>query len=122
MTESVELQMRKIFDEYIDEVQEQTNKTIDAVAKAAVLKLKSTSPKRSGKYARSWTKTDVRTRGKIKDVIVHNKEYQLTHLLENGHIVRNKKGTYGRAPAHPHIAPVEQWAIDEFESTLERKL
>ena len=57
------------------------------------------------------------------DVIVHNKtDYQLTHLLENGHVIRNKKGTYGRAPAHPHIKPIEAKNSEEYVNNVTRAL
>ena len=122
-TQSVAIQMEKILDRYSEEVQQTTNKSIDKVSKESVQKLKSSSPKRTGAYAGSWGTKKERGNGKINTVIVRNKEhYQLTHLLENGHVVRNAKGTYGRAPAIKHIKPVEEWAQDELPMEIERAL
>lgn len=122
MAESVTVQMREILDEYKEEVQDTTNRAIDTTSKEAVKKLKSTSPKRpgGGKYARSWTLK--KENGVINTVTVHNREYQLTHLLENGHVVRNKYGTYGRVNGIKHIEPVEEWAQSELPSQIEREL
>ena len=119
-TESVEIQMRKILEEYDERVQEVADKAAEEAAKQAARTLKSTSPKRPGhgKYARTWT-----AKREGKGWIVHNsKHYQLTHLLENGHVVRNKCGTYGRAPAIKHIEPVEQSGIQDFEERISRGL
>lgn len=104
--------MKELLDEVNKDVQDSAKKNINAVAKESVLKLKNTSPVgRTGDYAKGW---GTKKQGEM-DVVVHNRtDYQLTHLLENGHVVRNKKGTYGRAPAHKHIKPVEDWAIDEL--------
>lgn len=121
-TGSVEIQMREILDEYQERVKDVTNKSIDKTAKESTSKLKNTSPKRTGKYARGWKTTKKRGSGGIETVTVHNKHYQLTHLLENGHIVRNKKGTYGRTNGIKHIAPVEEWAQSELPAEIEREL
>lgn len=121
-TGSVSAQVGKILDEYSKEVKDVTNDAINNVSKESVSKLKNTSPKKSGKYARGWTVRKERGSGGINTVTVHNKVYQLTHLLENGHIVRNKKGTYGRANGIKHIAPVEEWACSELPLEIERKL
>lgn len=121
-TESVAVQMEKILDEYNDKVKEATNSSIDSVSNESVQKLRSTSPKKSGKYARGWGTKKERGAGGISTVIVKNKVYQLTHLLENGHVIRNKKGTYGRVPGIKHIKPVEDWAISELPMEIERKL
>ena len=44
-------------------------------------------------------------------VAVYNSKYQLTHLLEKGHVVVNAKGqVIGTAPAYPHIEPAEKKA------------
>lgn len=91
------------------------------VAKEAVKQLRATSPvnngsPRSGQYAKGWaTKVE---KGKH---IVHNKtDYQLTHLLENGHdIIRNGKKV-GESPKKQHIKQVEEMVQDMmYEKTME---
>lgn len=120
---SITDQMEKILNDYSVEVKRATNNSIDVVAKQAVSKLKNSSPRKSGSYARGWGIKRERGSGGINTVTVHNKtNYQLTHLLENGHVIRNKKGTYGRAPAHPHIKPVEEFAKSELPAEIEREL
>lgn len=110
-TESVTAQMTELLDEVDKEVQQSAKKNIDGVAKESAQKLRNTSPVKTGSYAKGWSS---KKQGEM-DVVVYNRtDYQLTHLLENGHVIRNKKGTYGRAPAHKHIKPVEEWAIDEL--------
>lgn len=110
-TESVTAQMAEIMDEVSQEVKDATKSGINSVAKESVQKLRNTSPKKSGSYARGWS---TKKQGEM-DVVVYNRtDYQLTHLLENGHVIRNKKGTYGRTSGIKHIAPVEEWAVDEL--------
>ena len=82
------------------------------VATQLVIELKQTSPKRTGAYAKSWTKTKFR-----KGWIVHNKHhYRLTHLLEKGHA----KTSGGRVSPKVHIRPAEERAIREFIERVER--
>ena len=110
-TESVTAQMNELLDQVNKEVEESAKKNIKAVAKESVAKLKNTSPMKTGSYAKGW---GTKKKGDM-DVVVHNRtDYQLTHLLENGHVIRNKKGTYGRTHGIKHIAPVEEWAVDEL--------
>lgn len=110
-TGSIEVQMKQLLDEVNDDVRNSTRRNIDAVSKEAVQKLRNTSPRKTGSYAKGW---GVKREGEM-DVVVHNRtDYQLTHLLENGHVIRNKKGTYGRTSGIKHIAPVEEWASDEL--------
>lgn len=86
-------------------------------------RLKSSSPKRAkgskkGAYARNWKVTQ---RG--SSFIVHNaKHYRLTHLLENGHVVRNGVGTYGRARAIKHIEPALEAAETKLPLRIESRL
>lgn len=121
--ERLEVQLKKILDEYEDEVQKTANDVMKTVSKEAVQKLKSTSPKKSGRYARGWSLKSVGTHGSIVDIVVYNKtDWQLTHLLNNGHVIRNKYGTYGRKSGDNHIGNVEKWANQEVESEIERKL
>lgn len=110
-TESVSVQMKEVLDEINHDVKESAKRNIDRTAKESVQKLRNTSPKKTGSYARGWA---TKKEGDM-DVIVHNRtDYQLTHLLENGHVIRNKKGDYGRTSGTKHIAPVEEWASDEL--------
>ena len=116
-TKSVSVQMKQILDEFSDKVNDVLEESADKVSKESVEKLHNTSPQRTGAYASGWTVK----KESAKSVIVHNSDhYQLTHLLENGHVIRNKKGTYGRAPAHKHIRPVETWANREFQRLIEK--
>lgn len=110
-TESVSAQMTELLDEVNKDIEKSAKTNIQKVARESVQKLKNTSPVKSGSYAKGW---GTKKNGDM-DVIVHNRtDYQLTHLLENGHVIRNKKGTYGRTHGTKHIAPVESWAVDEL--------
>ena len=92
------------------------------VAQEGAEKLRQTSPKRRGgrgKYARGWTYKKTKS-----GFVIHNKtDYQLTHLLENGHAVVNAKGDTGkRADAHKHIEPVYLWAQGELEREVRQRI
>lgn len=120
---SIEKELEKILNDYANEVDELSNDTMKKASRNAVNELKMTSPKLSGDYARDWAVKTERGAGGSAVFIVHNKKhYQLTHLLENGHIIRNQYGEYGRAPAHPHIKQAEQNAIKSIIAKLEAKL
>lgn len=123
MAKTVEQQLDLILADYNRDVIRATNEAFESVGKSSVQELKNTSPKRKGKYARSWTMTTEKGGGlKCNTVVIHNKMYQLTHLLENGHIIRNAKGTYGRTSPQKHIAPVEESAAEELPDAIKRKL
>lgn len=117
-TKSVAIQMKQILDEFDEKVNKVLDEAANETADEAADKLRNTSPRKSGEYAEGWT---VKREGH-GDVIVHNTHYQLTHLLENGHVIRNKKGTYGRTSGKKHIKPVETWANKEFQNKIERGL
>ena len=118
------VQMREILDDYTKEVVRATNNAQDVVAKEAASKLRNTSPVRTGKYAKSWKVK--RERGPVRGinkVTVYNKDhYQLTHLLENGHVIRNAKGEYGRTSPKKHIEPVYDWTSEALLNEIERAL
>ncbi len=94
--------------ECIDENEEVLQERCADAGKQAVKALKQESRKRSGKYARGW-KSSVESDETGVEVIVHDKEYQLTHLLEHDHKIRNQTGkTYGIAPGDDVIASVAE--------------
>lgn len=116
-------ELEDILKDYIDEVGEKSDKVLKTAASDTAKDLRSTSPKRTGRYASSWTVKTENGVGGTKTYIVHNKKYyRLTHLLENGHVIRNKKGQYGRAPAHPHIKAAEDRAASKIVAEMESEL
>ena len=102
--------------EYSSTSEDKIQGVLEDVAKEAKKQLSSSSPKRTGKYKRGWKVTLTRRSGYCK-VDIHNTRYQLTHLLEKGHRAHS-----GRSPAIVHIAPVEQWAIQEAERRIKEVL
>lgn len=114
MADSLAIELGKLLDEYSREVRETAEKDIEAVAKETAERLKATSPKNTGKYAKGWA---VKKNG--KDIVVHNRTKPgLTHLLEKGHA----KVSGGRVPGKAHIAPAEEWAAEELARRIERDL
>lgn len=79
----------------------------------------------TGKYNRGWSsKPQEGHRGSryFYSYVVYNKDkYRLTHLLEKGHAIKNKKGgvSYGDVAAFPHIAPEEERWNNEFVKRCE---
>lgn len=108
-----------ILKEYGEQVDRDVVEVCESVGPQVVDRLRSVSPKKTGAYSRGWTfetKTDAYG---YKSVLVHNDEHwMLTHLLENGHALRNG----GRAKAFKHIQPTEKWAVDLLRNELTKEL
>ena len=98
---------------YADDIQEGIEKESKAIAMNGIKRLKSISPNRTGRYARSW---------KVKKVkgsyVIYNKDrYRLTHLLEKPH---KKRGGKGFTVPEKHIEIVEQESISKFIDSIEK--
>ena len=106
--------------DYSQDVVEKVNVSSERVGKTAVKQLKQTSPKRYGKYAKSWTMKTEPEVGQPHNRIVHVKapHYRLTHLLEHGHA----KAGGGRVEGKPHIRPAEEMVIQEFVAEVEEAI
>ena len=77
--------------------------------------IKATAPRRTGRYAGSWTTSKTKENSTGLTMTVYSpSRYMLAHLLEFGHALRNG----GRARAFPHIAPAEQHGISTLESAI----
>jgi hypothetical protein len=100
--------------QFTDFVEEEVNLAKEEVAKTTVKTLKENSPKQTESYAKGW-----RIKRFSRDLVIHNAtDYQLTHLLENGHI--NRDGT--RTQGIVHIRPAEEIAVKEYVERVERAI
>lgn len=69
-------------------------------------------------YVKGWTVTRKGKSGESWYVVWNKTDYFLTHLLEKGHIIANKKGGVGYAAPHPHIKP----AFDKIKKNFSKKI
>lgn len=112
------LNIQDILNDYSLDIQESIQEEAEKVAKKGVAELKNTSNTyqiRTGKYNKGWRVKTNKGRGYIDCTIHNSTNYQLTHLLEKGHL--NRDGS--KAKAFVHIAPVEQKCIKEYEKNVE---
>lgn len=90
---------------YSQEVTDGLKKEVKQVAEECKEEIQQNSPVLTGSYKKGWSSQVAYENQEDIRVVVRNKtDYQLTHLLENGHA----KVTGGRVEGHPHIAPAEQ--------------
>lgn len=111
--EEIELAIGDYLNEYSEEVKKNIKDIADKVSEEAIEELKTTSPKKTGKYAKAW-------KGKKEGnkITIYNTKGQLTHLLEHGHALWQG----GRARAFPHIKPVEQKLIKKYEQEVKKAI
>lgn len=89
----------------IDDDAEALEGNARAAGQKAVRLLRERSRKRvhhGGSYAKAWT-SDVETDETGTSCTVHNRQYQLTHLLEKGHAIANQSGRYPGHVAGDHV-------------------
>jgi hypothetical protein len=99
---------------YAADVKEKVQEAQEEEAAALVAELKQNSPKgnrKKKKYAKSWA-----IKRTPKKIIVYNKQYMLTHLLEHGHVTKNGSG---RTDDIPHIRPAEDRMIRSYLEKIE---
>ena len=109
-------EIAKMLTEYEAAIVKNVDASGKAVADKGAKQLRQTSPKRTGKYAKSWgvTKEDSSFGENAKYIIHNKKHYRVAHLLEHGHVMANGK----RTKAIPHIKPVEEQVIREYEKKV----
>ena len=110
------LDIKDILNEYSVDIQENIVKVAENVAKKGADKLKQTSPKRTGKYSKGWRVKTAKGRGEVSSTIYNATNWQLTHLLEKPHLLRNGRLSTPKV----HIYPVEQQCIKEYETEVEK--
>lgn len=116
------LDIKDILNEYSQDIQIAITEEAQKIAKEGQSKLKSTSPKNKkktqnkGKYAKGWRVKTEKGNGYVNCTIYNTTDYQLTHLLENGHLTRNGKKTM----PIKHIEPVHNESCANFERAVEK--
>ena len=121
--EELEKALKNYLNTYAEDIEDDVVECVDQVTKAAKTELVNTSPRGKGKrdtpYYKGWTiKLQKKGKGKYTKVVWNRTNYQLTHLLEFGHVTRNG----GRTKPIEHIRPVEEKYKVEFVDLLERKI
>lgn len=100
--------------ECIDENEEILAERVRAAGKQAVKLLKQQSRERTGKYKKGW-RADFQSDETGTECSVHNRVYQLTHLLENGHRATNQTGRdFGTVAGDGTIARIAEQVSAEF--------
>lgn len=115
------------FQQFADGLTAELEDGLSQIGRDTAAELRLTSPiseedprnpdKKPGKYRRGWKVSKDKYRGSFT-VSVHNRQYSLVHLLENGHL--NRDGT-SRSRAFPHVAPAQANAERKVDELL-RKL
>jgi len=111
--------MTEILDGYVEEIRDAIQTETSKAAKDTAQRLRSTSARKTGEYREGWRSKRTTQSGAVT---YNAKMPGLTHLLEKGHLIVNKKGTFGRVPGDHKIADAEQWGADEFERRLLRRI
>lgn len=116
-------EIESLMKEYAGNVAEDVKTEAKKAAKKAVKKLKETSPEgpgsKKGHYRDGWVSKVLSENANAVEIVVYNKNKPgLTHLLEKGH---TKRGG-GRVEGIPHIEPVEQQTIADFEKRVKERL
>lgn len=114
------LDIKEILTDYSTDIQEAITEEAQSIAKKGVAELKITSPKKTGSYQKGWRVKTEKGKGYVNCTIHNATDYQLTHLLERPHVIKNQYGEWGTTKPKEHIAPVEQKYVKEYQSNVEK--
>lgn len=101
---------------YNQEITDGIKEAVREVAKETTREIQQNAPTNTGKYKKGWKIKDVFENSEDIKLVVHNKNKpQLTHLLENPHVISNgTKRVFGMSKPRPHISKAEQNATEKL--------
>lgn len=116
-------EIMKALSEYTEDVQIKVDEAVGEIAKESQKKLRATTGAEQSnvwrKYPTGWTIKSTKRKGARKEEVWNAKHYRLTHLLENGHVIKNGTGrSYGRTRSFEHIAPINTEAQEALEKAI----
>lgn len=118
-------QLSKTIDNHLKmvskEVAVKTKKIVETTTKDLTDKVRQASPKKRGRYAKGWRNKVVFESGnELRKRVFNKTDYQLTHLLEKGHLRRGGKSP--KTKAIPHLFDNRDEALKQMESEIEKIL
>lgn len=120
-TDQLTAAVSKILDEYGEDVKSNLKEIVAKLSKEGAKAVRSASKSTyggTGKYASGWRSRLDTGRLSSQGIIYNARVPGLPHLLEYGHAKRGG----GRVSGRPHIKPVEEKLISEFEREVKSKL
>lgn len=112
-------EVMKGLQDYAELAETEMKKAVKKTAASVKKEISANAPKRTGKYAKSWTSKKTKENSHSLEITVHSKDrYQLAHLLEHGHAKRGG----GRVEGKPHIAPAEEKGGELLEDLIRKAL
>lgn len=97
---------------------------IDRYGQKTADKLKSVSPdshrNRTTPYRLGWETIEKAYKQGRRVLVWNRTNWQLTHLLENGHFITNKIGGVGWAASQPHILPTYRDIRPKFIKAMQK--
>lgn len=111
--EKLDTAISKILTEYSGDISKNVAEVTKDIAKKGAQAVRQSAGifKGSGDYAKGWTSEVQNKRYATEAVIYNSTKPGLAHLLENGHA----KVGGGRVDGRPHIKPVEEKIIKDYE-------
>lgn len=118
--------MRKILDEYQDDVKGNMSEIVALSAKKGAQAMRKASKQatktHTGDYSKGWT-SQVNQGRLFTTAVIFNNHPALPHLLEYGHVTRNGTGrTFPATPGREHIAPIAEEISQTFVKEVQSKL
>ena len=114
--------INKILDEYRNGVNSNVQKAVKSVARAGARELRRRSSRlfksRDRHYANGWTAVIEADKHGATGTVWNKAAPGLVHLLGNGHANRYGGFTNGK----PHVAPVEQKIVEDFEKEVAKDI